>query len=119
MPTATVRYILFVQTASRPLLLQDIIPSFYGFYNRVVLNSKTVNSRLWPTSKYSSIAGKNLKTFHSSNKKSNDKNSNENNKPRKRNKYRTLSVIIGLTHVTSVVSVFYERKDIKPREFLE
>lgn len=108
MSTFIIDIILF-QTIKRPLIFRSVFP--YVSRNN---NNSTVNPQIrWP-SRFSSTAGKNLKTFHSSNKK--PENSG---KVKRRSKYRTLFVLMGFTIATSVVSILFDGKGTKPREFLE
>ena len=83
--------------------------------------------RVSPTSRYyyssssaASSSSTKPKTFHSSKKTGAGGHSDSRSRPsRQRSKYRTLYILVGLTVATSIASVLYERKDIKPREFLE
>lgn len=142
MPTAA-RCTPLVQTLNRALCRPQGILSYatghcqpqrYRHHHHQVNRSRdntmvvvVEDPRVSPTSRYyyssssaASSSSTKPKTFHSSKKTGAGGHSDSRSRPsRQRSKYRTLYILVGLTVATSIASVLYERKDIKPREFLE
>ena len=142
MPTAA-RCTPLVQTLNRALCRPQGILSYatghcqpqrYRHHHHQVNRSRdntmvvvVEDPRVSPTSRYyyssssaASSSSTKPKTFHSSKKTGAGGHSDSGSRPSsQRSKYRTLYILVGLTVATSVASVLYERKDIKPREFLE
>lgn len=87
-------------------------------YNKLSIKCLTIhpfNSQWVPNSNFSSsVENLNLKTFHSSKKEL-----ISNKRKTGKTKHKTLYIIVGLTVLTSIASILHERKDLKPKEFLE